>query len=584
MLALLCALTAVMVNPLVRDPARMTVGGEGDNLYGMRQLWWVKHALVDLQRSPYFDPESAYPGGYNLARGEMFPATTIPAIPLTMAFGPVVAYNVCMFLTFVLMGLGTYLWVRGLTGSGGGAVVAGIIAAFLPYRMAHVLGHLDITGTHWMPWALLAFERFLVSKTAARATVLGLAVGMVMLSAWYYAYSVSLVLPVYAIIRTRPWREHWDARWWRGLAVAALVVAVMITPFLIPYVTLKMQGGLTRGLGDLEFWSLNVYSFFLPNRLNPVWSGFMERNFLQDTAQWVERGVALGYTAIALAVFAIVRRPWQKWMWAVAAVWVASFLIALGPTVHWGDQMVTIPVPAAVSGATAWLLPYLGESADTVGYYLRPRALPIPLPSFFLYLFVPLTSGMRVMARFGVWTGLMTAALAGCGTAMLIAALRRREGSRPFWPAMAVLAICGLVLAESYSRLPALEIRTRAVDQWLDQQPPGSWAVVELPLSQTRRFFQDYYKTVHQRPTLFASPAMAFPAATDERRQAALATFPSPEAVAMLRECRVRYVLFTPAEIPEWPALKAQIEATDGIAFDREVEGIQVYVMTAGEP
>ena len=36
-------------------------------------------------------------------------ATTVPAIPITMLWGPVVAYNVTLLFTFVMTGFGTYI-------------------------------------------------------------------------------------------------------------------------------------------------------------------------------------------------------------------------------------------------------------------------------------------------------------------------------------------------------------------------------------------------------------------------------------------------------------------------------------------
>jgi hypothetical protein len=580
-LLLLCVLTAVMVSSLVRDPAHLTVGLEGDNLFGIRQLWWARHALLDLHRSLYFDPESGYPTGHNLAHGELFPATTIPAIPLTVLWGPVVAYNVAMFLTFVLTGFGTYFWVNGLTGSGAAGVVAGIIAAFLPYRFAHVQGHLDIASTEWMPFALYAFERFLARKSLVRAAVLGLFAGLVMLSAWYYAYGVLVILPIYALARSRPWREHWDASWWRGLGIAVLVAATMIAPFALPYLSLRLGGGLTRSLDEVNHWAINFYAFFLPNRFSPLWSGFMTQHFRQDTAEWVERGVSLGYTALGLSVFALARRQRYRGIGAVLLIWVVSYLLALGPTLHMGDHQVTVEIPATVSAVTDRLLAPLGEHARGLRHLLRPRSVPIPLPAYFMYRYVPMTSSLRVMARFGVWTGLMTAALAAWGASGILEAARRRASGRVPIAAAVALVIGGLVLAESYSPVPTTAIRPRAVDQWLAEQPHGEWAVVELPMAQARRFLQDYYKTVHQQPTLFGSPADAFPSANELHRGDVLETFPSSKALAMLRECRVRYVLFTPSEIPGWPALKTEIDRIDELTFDREIGGVLVYLVKA---
>jgi hypothetical protein len=567
------ALTAMMMAPLLRDPQHATVGQEGDNCYGIRQLWWMKRAVIDLHRSPYFDPGTYYPIGHSLAHSELFPATSIPIIPVTAIWGPVTAYNLALFLTFVLTGYGTYRWLRILTGAEEGALVAGIIAAFLPYRMAHALGHLDLASTHWIPWALFAHERFLRSRTLARALVFGGLIGAVALSAWYYAYAAAWLLPLYAIVRAREERLVRDRPWQIGMAGAALVAVAMTLPFLIPYARLRLEGGLVRTLDEMDGWSLNVYAFFLPNRLNPVWTDFMTRWFYQDAFQWPERGVSLGYTAIALALAGVASARRHPAIAAIGAVWIASFLIALGPTLHARDRQVRLPIPRTVAIDTA-------EHSARARGVRASEVVPdvaVPLPAMAMYYFIPITSAMRVMARFGFWTGLMTAALAAWGVQRLIQ--RRPMRSRSI-----VAAVAALVLAESYSVFPVTMVRPRAVDSWLRSLPPGNWSVVELPVGQGRRPLQDYYKTVHQQPTVFGSQADGFMSSVLARRLTALQSFPSSDALAMLRIARTRYVLFTPGEIAEWPVLEKQIDAIPDLTFDRELEGVRVYVLHAPAP
>jgi hypothetical protein len=62
----------------------------------------MKRAIVDLRQLPFFDPSSYFPVGHNVVNGELFPATTIPAIPITALCGPVVAYNMTLLFTFVM--------------------------------------------------------------------------------------------------------------------------------------------------------------------------------------------------------------------------------------------------------------------------------------------------------------------------------------------------------------------------------------------------------------------------------------------------------------------------------------------------
>ncbi len=573
-LTLFTLLTAVMAFPLVRDPVTSTAGGEGDNAFCIRQFWWMKHAIVDLGISPFRDPTTYYPVGHAVTNGELFPATTFPAIPITMLWGPVVAYNVTLLLTFVLTGFGTYLWTNRLTGSTGGAIVAGIVAAFLPYRFAHVHGHLHMVSTHWVPFAFLAFDRFLDRKSAARAAVFGVCAAMVALSSWYYAYAAGLMLPLYALVRSRPWREHWTGAWWRGLAIAAMTAAVLVLPFLMPYLQLRSRGGLTRGIVEMEFWSINFYDFMLPNLLNPLWRGFVERWFPVEAAQWVERGMSLGYTALTLSLVAVALGRRHRAMPALFVVAAVSFAIALGPTLHSGDRQILLPVPLPMVALAAKALSWFPSLEPVRAQILAQQTLPIPMPSMFLFVFVPMTTGMRVMARFGVWTGLMTAVLAGWGVSMILNRLRERGR---WLPAAAVTALAALVLLESYSQVAVMPLRPRAVDVWLSQQPPVT--VVELPLEQASRPLQDYYKTVHGQRTVFGPIGDGFMPPILKRRRAALADFPSEASVAAMRAWGVNFVLLTPSEIPDWPAFRERVSATPGLRLHHELDGVQVWAV-----
>jgi hypothetical protein len=571
-----CATTLLMVFPVASNISGGTVGWEGDNLFCIRQFWWIKHAVLDLNRSPFFDPYSYYPEGYEVARSVMFPVSTFPAVPITALWGPVVAYNLTLLFTFVMMGLGTYFWVRRLTSSRSAALVAGTIAAFLPYRFAHLPGHLHMMSTQWIPWCLYAFERYRDDPRPRWGAVLGVAAALVALSDWYYAYSASILLPVYALLRARPWSEFWGRlEWWRGLGLAACISSLLVLPFALPYARLRAEGQLDRGIGELEFWSLNFYDFFLPNRLNPWWGDWVVRWFPQQASQWVERGVSLGYTAIALALVPLVFRRRGRAVAALAGVWLVSYSIALGPTLHSGDRQVRIPVPLVVSHGLDRAFSGVPSLDAVRAEMLEQQAIPIPLPSFFLYLFVPLTSGMRVMARVGVWTGVMTAALAGWGTLLVVQAMLRWRARPPGLRFVFLAIVLAAVLFESWSTMARISLSPRPVDHWLARQPGA--VVVELPVDQALRPFQDYYKTVHRQATVFGPVGEAFfPDARAERSEV-LKSFPSPESLAALRSWDVTHLLLTPVQIPDWPAFSAAVSATQGLYLEGTFGDVQVY-------
>lgn len=574
-------LTGVMAWPLVQLMGTGVVGMEGDNFYSVRQLWWVKHALLDLRTSPFFDASSYYPAGHRVAHGELSPAVTLPAIPITAVWGPLPAYNLTLFLSFVLMGLGTYYWVRRLTGDSHAGFLAGAIAAFLPYRFAHLSGHLNIVSTHWMPWALCACEQFIETRRMRWAIGLGLFVALVALSSWYYAYSVAIILPLYMALRCMPSRAYRHGRWWQGLACGSLLAAVIVLPFIVPYLQLRSEGGLTRGIGEMDSWSLNFYDFFLPNLLHPLWTEWMIRHFPHQSAEWADRGVSLGYTAIGLGIVGLVsfhRHPAVK---GIALMWLFSYLIALGPTLHSGDRAVLVSLPDRaidVFGIPTALV----RSAPAGAEDDAPDSMVIPLPSLFLWRFVPLTSGMRFMGRFAIWTGLFTAALAGWGLCRVIVAGRRRPGAIIGTPSVLLACVVLLTLFESWGvgLLPRARVQPRPVDRWLATQPRT--AIVELPLDQARRPLQDYYKTVHQQPTLFGPTGDGWPPPELVTRITAVRDFPSSRSIDALRDWDVRFVLLNPSQISTWSTLKAAIDKAPGLRYDRTIDGVLVYRLTRG--
>ena len=306
-LLLFGVLTGVLAFPLLASLRTAIPGWEGDNLYYVRSIWWMKHALVDLRISPFFDPTSYYPVGQQTGRSEMSAANTVPVLPVTLAFGPVVAYNVVLLFSFVATGFFTYLWVGHLTGRRSAGLLAGTVAAFLPLRFAHLVGHLPQVTTQWVPFSLYAFELFLERHTLRRAALLGLGVGLVVLGCWYYGYALALMFPIYAVLRTWPDRAVWRrAAWWRGVLASAALALVLVLPFLAPMLRLHEAGQLKRSLAEMDSWSLNPYDFFLPNLLHPVWGETASAAFPRQRALWVEQGVALGTVAALTALVGLV--------------------------------------------------------------------------------------------------------------------------------------------------------------------------------------------------------------------------------------------------------------------------------------
>ena len=175
-------MTVVMTWPLVTRMGDSMVGLVGDNIYFVWMICWFKKALFDLGVNPFNIWFLNYPEGWSLAYTEITQANLAIAMPFYFIGGEVFAYNMAMIFTFVLSGLGMYLWVRQLSGRWDAALLAGTVYAFIPYHFAHFrIGHLNLSGMQWFPFYFMCLWDLLKRQDWSWKTVLlgGIALGLI---------------------------------------------------------------------------------------------------------------------------------------------------------------------------------------------------------------------------------------------------------------------------------------------------------------------------------------------------------------------------------------------------------------------
>ena len=142
---LFCALTALMTYPQVLH-LRSGLPDVGDPLLNTWALSCVAHQLP-VAPAHLFDGNIFYPERGTLAYSESLLVPALMAAPLRWAgLGPILVYNLVFLSGVVLSGVGVTLLVRELTGETLAGIVAGIVFAFLPFRMDHY-SHLQMQQT-----------------------------------------------------------------------------------------------------------------------------------------------------------------------------------------------------------------------------------------------------------------------------------------------------------------------------------------------------------------------------------------------------------------------------------------------------
>lgn len=542
------ALAVLMTWPLVTRMGSAMVGQVGDNIYFVWMIGWLKKAILDLGVNPFNVWFLNYPEGWSLAYTEITPAQILLAFPFTLLGGPTFAYNAAMLLTFALSGLGMYLWVRRLTGRADAALIAGTIFAFLPYRFAHFLiGHLNLSGTQWFPfyfmglYDLLRADRF----TWKPALLAGASLGLIALTSQYYLYMVLLVTAVmalvYLVFLNR--KQLRQAHFWKMVGAAALPALPLVLIGIAPYVFLLNQGGLPdRNLGIVRPYSASPTDYLLPSTDHFLWGRWVGAHFNRE--MWVEGTLYIGLAALALAVIAWIKRrssehaPLLKIM-----LWGGLFALVLsfGTDLHWNGAPVEITTPGFL---TRWT---------------DRASLPLPLPSYAMFLFFPFFAKLRAFMRFGVFVLVFTSAAAGLGSAHLL----QKAGRRSLLLAALLLA---LVLVDFYPGPYSefAQVQARPVDTWLAAQP-GSGAVIQFPFSQEEDQEMTYYTLVHNKPYV-GGFFNAFPPVQYARIKPLMMNFPDEQSLALLPELGVQWVLVDALQYPDMDALRVQVEAR-GLRF-----------------
>ena len=138
--------------------------------------WTLVHAarIFTHGKNPLFTPQMNAPNGVNLMANTGLLGLTVPLVPVTLLFGPAVAFTIML-----TGGLAATAWAwyhvlsRHIVGYWPAALVGGLFAGFAPGMISHVNGHPDLVNQFLIPFIIW---RAISLRTARDGVVLGLLV------------------------------------------------------------------------------------------------------------------------------------------------------------------------------------------------------------------------------------------------------------------------------------------------------------------------------------------------------------------------------------------------------------------------
>jgi len=374
-LALFAGLTVIHLWPLASAPGTLGRNDNGDFVLHEWIMAWVAHQVVT---SPLhlFDANIFYPEPRTLSYSDHLFAQSMLGAPLFWAgASPVLVHNLVLMAGFALTGWTTAIVIRMWTGSWTAAIGSGSLVAFNSFSLTR-LPQIQDLHLEFFPLALLALDRLLAAPGPRRALSLAGWFVLQSLTGTYVMVFTSLSLAAAALVRPSDWIGKRFSRVSLHVAAAAMVSALALAPFLLPYYHSNAEVGLGRSLEETRRYSAELTDYFAA-------AGRIHFDVLKWSRPYFQ-GDALfpGFVGLALAVVGVtvsgVRDARGRMLLAIAVV---SFALSFGPA-----------------------FPLYGV----------------------LYRVYPLLTGIRGAVRFGQFTLVAVGMLAGFG----IAWLQRRVQAR----------------------------------------------------------------------------------------------------------------------------------------------------------
>ena len=378
-------LTLALTWPLARHLGDAIPGDSFDGWQNFWNLWWVKVALLEQRRSPYFTNLLYHPTGVSLWFQTLNIFNGLTFLPVQLAGGLFVAYNAVVLFSFSVAGLGAYLLGLNVLRRAGArpgprlqlaAFLTGVVFTFSPFHFAHLLGHMQVFSLEFIPFFVLYLLRALEapSRKGAKAPrgawgkirwrealLATLFLILAALCDWYFALYLglfTLVVLVWWLFRRR--------LAWRHLLTTTLIFGLtllVMLPLLAPMVVESLRYDFMKPPpGQIVQLSGDPMGFLIPSGQHSLWGDWAARWRQPLTASPSENTLYVGFIAGLLALLGVWHWRMRLGLWALAAATFALF--ALGPVLHLYGRNTGIPLPYAL----VLKLPFV-EIARTVARY-----------------------------------------------------------------------------------------------------------------------------------------------------------------------------------------------------------------------
>ena len=295
--------------PILPHPRRDLIGTGGDPQLFVWSLGWWPHAAVHGQ-NPFVAQALWAPHGSNLAWTTSIPGLALLLAPVTLAAGPVAAYNVAAILLPAAAALTAFLLCRHVTRRFWPSLLGGYLFGFSSYLVAQELGHLHLTSVLLVPVAALLVLRFLEGELGGRGLALRLgpllALQLAFSTEVFFTLTLCLAVGLLLAWLTVPTVRRRVVAAFPPLAAAYAFGAVLVSPLLY-YALSDYQGVITPANHNPS----DLVTLAFPTRTAELGGGLAQHFLPSAVTVSAEDGLYLGLPLLAIVVLFALER-WRR--------------------------------------------------------------------------------------------------------------------------------------------------------------------------------------------------------------------------------------------------------------------------------
>ncbi len=509
-------------------------------------LWWVRFALEHGQ-SPFQTDMIFYPQGTGLYLHALNALNGLISLPVQYigaalggaAVGAIAGYNFIVLFCLTVGAYGGFCLARYLWGDGKAALIAGLAYGFSTYNFDHLLGHLNLVSSEFIPFYILFFLKTLggrkskienrkskigeqgagVGDTSGSLTAAVLTdaergkrslwirdgliaagfLGLMTLLELQYVLYMAMFSALYLGYLTVLWGWQRGRKQAIGFSLAAIYgraaviagVFLLITlPFSLPTINEALNNPNTVPPRQDNIYSADLLAYFYPSPFHPFWGEAMQRAIKPFTATLIEKVVFPGFVVYLLALVGLVLAGRQK---------------AEGGNFRFSifDFRLKTSVLSPQSSVLFWLLVVIVFAVLSFGRRLHINGIEVgpTLPAALIYK-LPILNITRVPGRFAVVALLGLALLAAWGLSKLGKHWAGQNRRYNLAVSIAFLALAFELLPIPY-RLTYYNVpdfyRQLATD------PRRDYAILDVPLNYGRYQYETaylQYQMTHHKPLL----------------------------------------------------------------------------------